>query len=240
MNILITGGSSGLGEAITRILAKDTNNKVYFTYSNSELNARKIESEFSNTNSISCDFKDLESLKSLINKIELFDLDILINNAFTGDFLKTQFHKISSDDFLIDFKSNIIPTIEITQEAVKSFKKKKKGKIITILTSALNNTPPIGSSIYVANKAYLEKLTKVWATENSKFNITSNSVSPSFMKTKLTSEFDERIVEQMINNHPLKKLLTVEEVAETVLFLTKASSQINGIDIIINSGTTIK
>lgn len=78
--------------------------------------------------------------------------------------------------------------------------------------------PPIGSSTYIANKAYLEKLTKVWAIENSKFNITSNSISPSFMQTKLTSEIDERIIEQIISNHPLKKLLTVDEVAETVLF----------------------
>ena len=83
-------------------------------------------------------------------------------------------------------------------------------------------------------------LTKVWATENSKFNITSNSISPSFMQTKLTSEIDFRIVSQLIENHPLKKLLTVEEVAETVFFLANATSHINGIDIIINSGASIK
>jgi NAD(P)-dependent dehydrogenase (short-subunit alcohol dehydrogenase family) len=240
MNILITGGASGLGEAITRILAKDTNNKVYFTYSNSELNARKIESDFSNAYSIKCDFKDSESLKSLTSKIEIFELDVLINNAFSGDFLKSHFQKILPNDFLIDFKDNLIPVIEITQETIKSFRKKKSGKIITVLSSALIDLPPIGSSVYVANKAYLEKLTKVWATENVKYNITSNSISPSFMLTKLTSGVDNRIIAQMIDNHPLKKLLTVEEVAETVLFLTNASSQINGIDVVMNSGTNIK
>ncbi len=240
MNILITGGASGLGEAITRIFAKNAKNKVYFTFSNSEVNARKIESDFSNTYSIKCDFKDSESVKSLTSKIQLFELDVLINNAFSGDFLKDHFQKILPNDFLTDFKYNLMPVIEITQETLKSFRKKKSGKIITILSSALINSPPIGSSIYVANKAYLEKLTKVWAIENAKFNITSNSVSPSFMQTKLTSEVDERIVAQMVDNHPLKKLLTVEEVAETVLFLTNASSQINGVDIIINSGTNIK
>ena len=102
------------------------------------------------------------------------------------------------------------------------------------------NTPPIGSSVYVANKAYLEKLTKVWAVENSKFNITSNSVSPSFMETNLTSKFDSRIIEQMIEAHPLRKILTIDEVAETVLFLTSASSQINGVDILLNAGAIIK
>ena len=60
------------------------------------------------------------------------------------------------------------------------------------------------------------------------------------MQTKLTSEIDERIIEQIISNHPLKKLLTVDEVAETVLFLTNDSSQINGVNIVLNAGNKIK
>ena len=240
MNVLVTGGASGLGGAITKILAKDSNNRVYFSYKNSYVEAKKIEEEFSNTISIPCDFGDNNALKMFIDKISQFDLDILINNAYHGDYLKTYFHKISPNDFLIDFKENIIPVVEITQSVITNFRKKKQGKIITILTTALVNTPPIGSSVYVANKAYLEKLTKVWAVENSKFNITSNSVSPSFMETNLTSKFDNRIIEQMIEAHPLKKILTIDEVAETVFFLTNASSQINGVDILLNAGAIIK
>ena len=57
MNILITGGGSGLGEAITRVLAKDAKNTIYFTFSNSEKNAKKIVMDFSNAKSIKCDFK---------------------------------------------------------------------------------------------------------------------------------------------------------------------------------------
>lgn len=240
MNVLITGGASGLGEAITKNLAKDINNNIYFTYTNSETNAKKIKFDFSNTFPIKCDFKAPGSIKSLTDKISQFDLDVLINNAYSGDFLKSHFHKISSNDFLIDFKENIIPVIEITQEVIKYFRKKKRGKIITILSSALLELPPVGSSVYIANKAYLEELTKVWANENAKFNITSNSVSPSFMQTNFTSDVDERVVEQMISNHHLKKLLTVEEVAETVSFLTTASSHINGVNIVLNSVPNIK
>lgn len=240
MNVLVTGGASGLGGAITKILAKDSNNRVYFSYKNSYVKAKKIEEEFSNTIAIPCDFGDNNALKMFIDKISQFDLDVLINNAYNGDYLKTYFHRISSNDFLIDFKENIIPVVEITQSVITNFRKKKKGKIITILTTALINTPPIGSSVYVANKAYLEKLTKVWAVENSKFNITSNSVSPSFMETNLTSKFDSRIIEQMMEAHPLRKILTIDEVAETVLFLTSASSQINGVDILLNAGAIIK
>jgi NAD(P)-dependent dehydrogenase (short-subunit alcohol dehydrogenase family) len=240
MNILVTGGASGLGGAVTKILAKDSNNNVYFSYKNSYVEAKKIEAEFSNAIAIPCDFGDNNALKVFIDKISQFDLDVLVNNAYNGDYLKTYFHKISSNDFLIDFKENIIPVVEITQSVIANFRKKKQGKIITVLSTALVNTPPIGSSVYVANKAYLKKLTKVWAVENSKFNITSNSVSPSFMETNLTSKFDNRIIEQMIEAHPFKKILTIDEVAETVLFLTSASSQINGVDILLNAGAIIK
>jgi NAD(P)-dependent dehydrogenase (short-subunit alcohol dehydrogenase family) len=240
MNVLITGGASGLGEAITRILAKNTENKVFFSYNNSVVKAKKIESDFSNAFAIQCDFGDVDALKLFTQKMTEFDLDILIHNAYSGAFLKSHFHKISSDDFLTDFKENILPIIEITQTAINGFRKKKSGKIITVLTAALVDNPPIGSSIYAANKAYIKKLTQVWANENAKFNITSNAVSPSFMQTNLTASFDDRIKEQMIENHPLKKLLTIGEVAETILFLANASNQMNGVDIIINSGTNIR
>ena len=240
MNILITGGASGLGEAITKTLAREVYNKVYFTYSKSAENAHKIEAEFNNTVSIKCDFKDHADVTALANSITDFDIDILINSAYNGSFLKAHFNKIAPSDFTDEFVTNIIPTIIITQSAIALFRKKKTGKIITILTAALANVPPIGSAIYSANKAYLEKLTKVWANENIKFNITSNSVSPSFMLTNMTADTDERMVEQIISSHPLKKLLTVEEVAESVLFLSKASNHINGIDVLINAGNNLK
>ena len=81
MNILITGGASGLGEAITRILAKDTTNTIFFTYSNSNLNAKEIELDFSNALSIKCDFKNASEVTKLVDKIESLNIDVLINNA---------------------------------------------------------------------------------------------------------------------------------------------------------------
>jgi NAD(P)-dependent dehydrogenase (short-subunit alcohol dehydrogenase family) len=240
MNILITGGASGLGEAITKKLASNLQNKIFFTFSKSKDNAKKIEEEFLNTTSIKCDFGNTKELELLIDKINDIDIDVLINNAYSGSFLNSYFHKTNDEDFLNGFATNVFPTIKITKATISLFRKKRSGKIITILSAALINTPPIGSSVYVANKSYLSSLVKIWATENAKFNITSNSISPSFMKTSLTSSFDERLVEQMIENHPYKKLLTVEEVAETVSFLVNATNHINGIDFLINAGTNIK
>lgn len=240
MKILLTGGASGLGESITRTLAKDTNNTIYFTFSQSSTKAQQLEAEFKNTIAIACDFADEKAVETLVQKIAELDLDILIHNAYSGDYLKTHFNKIETADFLTDFKVNILPVVTITQAAINSFRKQKSGKIITVLTSALIDVPPVGSAVYASNKSYLAKLTQVWANENAKFNITSNSVSPAFMETAMTSAIDERIKEQIIENNPAKRLLTTEEVAEAIAFLVKDSTQINGKDFVINAGDTLK
>ena len=240
MNILITGGASGLGEAITRKLAAGTDNKIWFTYNKSRHKAEKISAEHKNTTAIKCDFAIENELQELLVKVQNLNIDVLINNAYSGLFLNQHFNKTSTGDFEADFRSNIIPVIELTKTAITIFRKKKSGKIITILSAALVNTPPIGSGVYVAGKAYLAQLSKVWAVENAKFNISSNTISPSFMETNLTSTIDERLVEQMKDNHPLKKLLSLSEVADSVAFLVNSSAHINGADIVINAGTAIK
>lgn len=237
MNVLIIGGSSGLGEAITKRLAINIVDTVYFTYNSSLKNANNIEREFSNTHSLHCDFHNENEVEELIKKISNLDINVLVNNAYSGSFINTYFHKTQPEDFLSSFTLNILPLIKITQAAIIHFRKRKQGKIITILSSALINTPPIGSSVYTANKAYISQLSKIWATENIKFNITSNTVSPSFMQTDFTKEIDERLIEQMRENHPLKKFITPSEVADAVSFLSTASAHINGTNMVLNAGT---
>ena len=240
MNILVTGGASGLGKAITLLLAIEPKNHVYFTFSHSKIEARQIEIDYQNTSAIKCDFSISDEIALLTSKIPQMDLDVLINNAYANGIKTRHFHKVNSSDILEDFKNNIIPTVEITQEALRIFRKKRNGTIVTVLTAYLANTPPTGLASYVANKAFLEKLTKVWANENSKFNITSNSVSPSFMRTRLTANTDDRVIEHMVSMHPLKELLSTEEVAETIKFLVNASKNINGIDLLMNAGENIR
>ncbi|MFT6709556.1 MAG: 3-oxoacyl-[acyl-carrier protein] reductase [Flavobacteriales bacterium] len=236
MNILITGGASGFGESITKSLAIEEHT-IYFTYNNSEKAARNLESLYPNTIGLKCDFTSSESVSELIDKLGQINLDVLINNAYSGKFLDTHFHKTSSESFLLDFKSNILPTIEITQAVIKGFRKRKSGRIITVLTSVLAGTAPVGSSSYVSVKAYLKKMTQMWAVENSKFNITSNTVSPSFMRTELTNSIDERVTDQIRSQNPNGNLLLTDEASESVRFLVNASKQINGLDLVINAAS---
>ena len=235
MKILITGGASGLGEAVTKRLSKDERNTIFFTYFHSSENARALEKNYINVKGVYCDFSNEDSISNLINDIESMNLDILINNALTG-FTKNHFHKLDYNVFLKSFESNVMPIIRITQKCLIEFRKRKFGKIINILTEALINNPRIGWSEYVANKAYIESLSKSWAVENNRFCITSNCISPSFLMTGLTSDTDERVIEQIMNEQPFGKLVTTEEVAEAVKYLIGCTQQINGINLIINGG----
>jgi NAD(P)-dependent dehydrogenase (short-subunit alcohol dehydrogenase family) len=240
MKILITGGASGLGKYITHDLLKNTEHEVFFTYSNSQKSAKEITSNFKNSKALKCDFTNIDDVDALCEKIKNFDIDVLINNAYCGNFISKHFNKTEIEEFRSNFEDNIIPTIKITQAALTIFKKNKSGKIITILSEALVNKSPIGTSVYTANKAYLKQLSKSWATENIKYNITSNTISPSFMRTNLTRDLDNRLIEKMVDDHPLKNILIPEDVTDTVSYLISASNHLNGVDIVLNAGQNLQ
>lgn len=239
MNILITGGASGLGKAITLNLCGNADNNVYFTYNSSVKAAEEIENTVTNAKGIKCNFLIHEEMDGLLQKIAELKIDVLINNAFAGSIEKQYFHKSDTERFERDFRNNIVPVIKITRQAITGFRQKKFGKIITILSSAIINRPPVGWSDYVAGKSYLQSLSKSWAIENAAFNISSNCISPGFMQTTLTADTDERMVEEMQRNHPLKKLLSTEEVAESVNYLVNCSQQVNGTNLIINAASDL-
>lgn len=237
--ILITGGATGLGRSITEALCAFPEYEVYFTYFRSQASANEIAARFSNAHAIKCDLTDTAELTKLTEQIKLLNLDVLINNALPFKIDQIHFHKLPLDSFTGGFMQNIVPVISLTQAAITVFRKKKSGKIITVLTSSVLNKPPIGFSEYTAAKAYLLSLAKSWATEYAALNITSNCISPSFMLTNLTKSMDDRVIEESTGKHPLKKLLTTDEAAQTVVYLVGASSHVNGINIAINAAENI-
>jgi 3-oxoacyl-[acyl-carrier protein] reductase len=235
VRILITGGASGLGQVITQRFCATGDNAVYFTFSKSSAAAADIVARYPGSESIGCDFTDDASLARLLARIPQLDIDVLVNNAIAS--MQTRhFHQSDPEGFVSSFAANVVPTLRITQQAIKGFRKKKSGKIITVLTSYVVNRPPVGLSEYVANKAYLQSLSRSWSVENARLNITANCVSPSMMRTALTDGVDERQIDEAVAGHPLGRLVTPNEVADAILFLAQASPHINGINMLINGG----
>lgn len=228
MNIFITGGSSGLGRSITENLAAaHPSAKIYSTYNSSSEAATEIQSRFNNVTPVHLDFSSEESVNKVAAQMAELDIDVLINNA-VAFMEKNHFHKIEPEIFNRSFMVNVVPVLSLTSAFIKSARQKKSGRIITILSTAISGTPLMGWSEYTANKNYLFSMAKSWAIENVQFNIQSNCISPEFMDTPLNSTLDIRLKEEMIRTHPLKKLLTTNEVADMVACLISASPHLNG------------
>lgn len=241
MNILITGGTSGLGKATVELLAKDVSHHVYFTYLDTNQYrqvAKSLMATYPNTDAISLNFCEEDSVNKFCEWIKTIDVDVLVNSAYVGAPQSNHFHKIDAKDFLNSFQSNLIPTIKITQSCIEVMRKKKFGKIINIITSYVMNLPPTGFSTYVCNKAFLEKISDVINKEYVKYNIVSNCILPEFMNTGF-GNVDPRLVEQAELQHPLKKLLIPEEVAQVVKFFVDAPLQVNGVKMPINAAMYI-
>lgn len=240
MNILITGGTSGLGKATVELLQEEEH-KIFFSYlANEQFTkvAEEMEAVYPNVKGIALNFCEQDSVDRFCSMIPNWDIDVLVNCTYVGRPQTTYFHKIPAEEFLSAFQSNIIPTVKITQACIGVMKKKRFGKIINIITEAVIGLPPMGYTLYAANKAYLMELSSVWNKEYTRYNITSNCILPAYMQTSF-AEVDERILEQMTKGHPLKKLLTPEEVAQNVKFFVDASQQVNGVKLQINAGTQL-
>ena len=213
MNILITGGSSGLGKSLVEKLCRDKKNNIFFTYNSSKENAKIICSTNSNAYKIKCDFTNSKETDNFVKKIQSFDLDVLINNYYTGTFINKHFQKIESDDFLNEFSKNIIPVIKITGEVIKGFRKKRSGEIITILSQSLIN-PPVGTSIYLGNKFFLKGLSKIWKVENKNFGINSRYICPPFMKTNFTKDIDDRFASMLIGENSF----SIDQISDKIIY----------------------
>jgi NAD(P)-dependent dehydrogenase (short-subunit alcohol dehydrogenase family) len=236
--ILVTGGASGLGLAITKRLAQDSSNFIYFTYNSSEKSAVELQESLKNTKGIHLDFRDEDAVDQFADRLFALNPDVLVNNGLTG-FMQSHFHKLNASEFLSSFKFNVLPVIKITQSFIVLSRKRKSGRIVTILSSSIINKPPIGWSEYCANKSYLHMISKSWATENRAFGIISNCISPSFMRTNLTKAIDERLIASYIESNPNNSLLDEKEVADAVHFFVFASPQINGTNLLINAASDI-
>lgn len=238
MNILITGGSSGLGRALVEKLADMPNNKVYFTFCHNVDAVNEIKIKFNNVEAFCVDFESSDSTDAFLSKLDQIEVDVLINNAYSGKAQGTHFHKTAISDFSDAFNNNIIPTIKVTQACLSGMRKRRFGKIINVITSCVMDVPPSGFSVYASTKAYLRQLSKSISKEYGRYNITSNCILPDYMQTafRKVAEFQ---LEQMISAHPLKRLLLPEEVAGVIVSVINASQQLNGVEIPINAAQHI-
>ncbi len=234
-NIIVTGASGGIGNAIVKKL-----NEVGANILASGTRVEKLEELKKNFTGI----KILKFDISQINKIEEFidnasnelggRLDGIVNNAgITQDNLAI---RMSLDEWQKVININLTSTFLMNKFAIKKMLKNKSGKIINI-TSVVGHTGNLGQANYTASKAGIVAMSKSLAIEYAKKNININCISPGFIKTAMTDKIDDKFKEVIISKIPSARLGEPDDIANAVLFLSsEESNYINGETLHVNGG----
>lgn len=206
-NILITGGTSGIGKRTAEILVSKGAKVLITGRSTERLERMKV-----NSNILTLQF-DLSQTSEIPQKakkcLELFSgrIDVLINNAGIGVFGLIDDLKI--DDFKQVFNTNVFGLALLTKELIPIMKKQNHGDIINIGSSASVKGFKFGS-IYAASKFALRAMSQCWQAELRPFNIRVCQVNPSEVTTAFAQENRKERAE--VDNK-----LAPEEIAHTIV-----------------------
>ena len=238
-NILLTGGSRGIGKSIVQVLIKNGAN-VGFTYSSSEDAANKISKEL-NSDSTKCiayksDASLLEGCEKLVESFlnDFETIDVLINNAgITKDNLLM---RMTEQDFDKVIEINLKSVFNMTKATQRVFLKNRNGSIIN-MSSVVGVKGNAGQSNYVASKAGIIGFSKSIALELGSRNIRCNVIAPGFIRTEMTDNLSESIIDGWTQNIPLKRPGESNDVANLCLFLASdLSNYITGQVINVDGG----
>mgnify|MGYP003305348101 CR=1 FL=1 len=237
-NVLITGGTRGIGKAIVEEFYKN-GDKVLFLYKNSTKKANEIETIFKGSKGYRCDVSSAEEVEKTFNDIlsEYKNIDVLINNA--GVSWEGLMSDMTLDEWNHVINSNLTSVFLTCKALTPHFISKKQGKIINI-SSMWGEVGASCEVAYSASKAGVIGFTKALAKELAPSGITVNAVSPGVIRTDMLSSFTKDDIDALADETPLGRIGEASDVAKAVLFLSKNDADfITGEIIKVNGGFVI-
>jgi acetoacetyl-CoA reductase len=232
---VVTGGTRGIGEAISLCL-HEAGYQVIANYASNDEAAQA----FTNRTGIKSYKWDVGSFEACNDSIKRIEddfggaVEILINNAgITRDGFM---HKISEAHWDDVINTNLKSCFNMSHVTIKQMRENNFGRIINI--SSINGlTGQVGQTNYSAAKAGVIGLTKALAKENSTKGITVNAIAPGYINTEMVGAIPENILQNIINQIPVKRLGEPKEIARAVLFLAcENAGFITGETLSINGG----
>ena len=236
--VLVTGASRGIGQAIALTLG-DAGAIVVGT-ATSEKGAEAITKQFAKNKitgqgmilNVTDDNNIAELMKNINEKYGT--VDILINNAgITRDNILIRMKQDEWDEII---NTNLASVFKMSKAVLRGMMKKKSGRIISI-TSVVGAMGNSGQTNYAAAKAGIMGFTKSLAREVGSRGITVNTVAPGFIQTDMTDALPDEQKKALSSQIPMARLGTVDEIAQTVLFLAgEGGSYITAQTLHVNGG----
>lgn len=237
---IVTGGASGIGRAtVEKFLAEGARVAIWDV---NEAKATTVLHTFqagSNLQFYNVNTADAAACKQAAEKVvtDFGRLDILINNAGITRDATTK--KMTSEQWNQVIDVNLSGVFNCTQAVYPYMAEQEWGRIISA-SSVVGLYGNFGQANYAATKAGVIAMSKVWAKEFGRYNITANAVAPGFIHTEMMDTIPEKVLDNLKAKTPLQRLGKVEEVAALYAFLASDEAAfITGSVYSIDGGITL-
>ena len=231
---VVTGGTRGIGEAISLRLDKAGYQVVATYYSNDE-----AAGEFHDRTHIpvySFDVSDFDECSDGVERIrkEIGEIEVLVNNA--GIVRDSTMHKMDITQWEQVLRTNLTSCFNMGRNVIEGMRERKFGRIVNI-SSVNGQMGQYGQTNYSATKAGIFGFTKALALEGAGFGITVNTVASGYVATDMVRTVPEKVLAKIVARIPIGRLAEPDEVARCVEFLVAdESAYITGSTLSINGG----
>ncbi len=245
---IITGGANGIGQAAVRRFVREGARVAFWDMDEEAGVALADELGTDNAHFQVVDITDPDAVEAAAQAwLERNGrIDILVNNAgilrdaqlvkFQDDQVRSRMSLKSFDDVIgVNLRGTFICTRAVTPAMIRQ----NAGRIINT-SSIIGLYGNFGQTNYAASKAGIIGMTRVWARELGRYNITVNAVAAGFVETEMVHHMPVKILEMLIQRTPLKRLGKPEEIANVFLFLASdEASFITGSVVSVDGGTVL-
>ena len=235
---IVTGGGRGIGQATAEKFIGESATVIIadFDEATGTATAEYLGDQCS---FVKTDVSQSESVQSLIKRVKADhgSIDVIVNNA--GILQDQTLEKMNEKEFDKVIQVNMRGVYLCTKYAAEVMREQGSGVILNA-SSVVARFGNFGQTNYVASKAGLEGMTKVWARELGKHGIRVNAVAPGFIKTDMIAGMPEKIIKMMEAKVPLKRWGKSEDVADLYCFLASdEASYISGVILPVDGGVVV-